>query len=130
MQKIKKYGIFFIIGAVGYAVIELLWRGRTHWSMMLAGGICFIIFSLIAEKLREQRLLYKAILAALAVTAVEFVFGVVFNIILKMDVWDYSGVPLNLFGQICLLYTVIWGILAFAFVPFASFLNKKIAIVR
>ena len=130
MQKIKRYGIFFIIGAVGYAAIELLWRGRTHWSMMLAGGICFIIFSLIAEKLRGQRLLYKAIIAAISVTVVEFIFGVVFNIILKMDVWDYSGVPLNLFGQICLLYTVIWGILAFAFVPFASFLNKKIAIER
>lgn len=125
MLKFKKYVVFFIIGGLGYAIIELLWRGRTHWSMMLAGGICFILFSVIAEKLRGQRLLYKAILCALAVTAVEFIFGIVFNIILRMQVWDYSGVPLNFLGQICLLYTVIWGILGLVFVPLADFLNKK-----
>lgn len=125
MLKFKKYAVFFIIGGLGYAIIELLWRGRTHWSMMLAGGICFILFSVIAEKLRGQRLLYKAIFCALAVTAVEFIFGIVFNIILKMQVWDYSGVPLNFLGQICLLYTVIWGILGLIFVPLADFLNKK-----
>ncbi len=125
MLKFKKYAVFFIIGGLGYAIIELLWRGRTHWSMMLAGGICFILFSVIAEKLRGQRLLYKAILCALAVTAVEFIFGIVFNIILRMQVWDYSGVPLNFLGQICLLYTVIWGILGLVFVPLADFLNKK-----
>ncbi len=125
MLKLKKYAVFFIIGGLGYAIIELLWRGRTHWSMMLAGGICFILFSVIAEKLRGQRLLYKAILCALAVTAVEFIFGIVFNIILRMQVWDYSGVPFNFLGQICLLYTVIWGILGLVFVPLADFLNKK-----
>ena len=125
MLKFKKYAVFFIICGLGYAIIELLWRGRTHWSMMLAGGICFILFSVIAEKLRGQRLLYKAILCALAVTAVEFIFGIVFNIILRMQVWDYSGVPLNFLGQICLLYTVIWGILGLIFVPLADFLNKK-----
>ena len=125
MLKLKKYVVFFIIGGLGYAIIELLWRGRTHWSMMLAGGICFILFSVIAEKLRGQRLLYKAILCALAVTAVEFIFGIVFNIILRMQVWDYSGVPFNFLGQICLLYTVIWGILGLVFVPLADFLNKK-----
>ena len=125
MLKFKKYAVFFIIGGLGYAIIELLWRGRTHWSMMLAGGICFILFSVISEKLRGQRLLYKAILCALAVTSVEFIFGIVFNIILRMQVWDYSGVPLNFLGQICLLYTVIWGILGLIFVPLADFLNKK-----
>ena len=125
MLKFKKYAVFFIIGGLGYAIIELLWRGRTHWSMMLAGGICFILFSVIAEKLRGQRLLYKAILCALAVTSVEFIFGIVFNIILRMQVWDYSGVPFNFLGQICLLYTVIWGILGLVFVPLADFLNKK-----
>ncbi len=125
MARIKRYLTFFIIGGVGYALIEILWRGRTHWSMMIAGGICFIIFSVIAEKLRGQPLLYKAILCALGVTAVELIFGVIFNIILKMDVWDYSGIPLNFLGQICLLYTVIWGFLALVFVPLAELINKK-----
>ena len=115
------------MGGAGYAVIELLWRRRTHWTMILAGGICFVIFSLIAEKFREKPLVYKAGLCALSVTAVEFVFGIVFNMIFKMGIWDYSEVPFNLFGQICPLFTLLWGALATVFIPLADIMNKKLA---
>ncbi len=126
MRKFKNNAVFFTIGGVGYGIIELMWRGRTHWSMIIAGGLCFIIFSRVAEKYKEWPLLYKAILCALGVTAVELVFGVVFNIIFKMDVWDYSRVPFNFLGQICLLYTVIWGLFALLFVPLADVLNRRL----
>ena len=126
MKKGKRYTVFFIIGSIGYALIELLWRGRTHWSMMLAGGICFIIFSLIAEKFKERSLVFKAALASLAVTAVELVFGIVFNILLGMRVWDYSLVQFNFLGQICLLFSMMWGVLAMLFLPLAEAINRKI----
>ena len=32
--------IVFLIGSFGYMGLELLWRGHTHWTMGLAGGIC------------------------------------------------------------------------------------------
>ena len=32
----------FSIGAAGYSLLEILWRGNTHWTMTLAGGICFM----------------------------------------------------------------------------------------
>ena len=35
--------IIFLFGGVGYGLIELLWRGRTHPSMVLTGGFCFAI---------------------------------------------------------------------------------------
>lgn len=126
MKKIKKYAIFFVIGGAGYALIELIWRGRTHWSMVLAGGICFVIFSLIAEKFKGKPLFFKAILASLAVTAVELIFGIVFNILLGMQVWDYSRVPFNFLGQICLLFSLIWAVLAMVFLPIAEAINRKI----
>lgn len=127
MERIKTNGLLFAIGGVGYGLIELLWRGRTHWSMVLAGGICFVMFAKIAETWRHRSLAFKATLCALGVTAVEFVFGVVFNLILHKNVWDYSDVPLNIMGQVCPLYTVLWGILALGFVP----LSEKIrAIVQ
>ena len=125
MQKLKKNSLLFSIGGIGYAVIELLWRGRTHWSMMLAGGICFVLFSKIAARFRCRPLLYKAILCALAVTSVELIFGIIFNLILRKNVWDYSKIPFNFLGQICLLYTVLWGFLSCAFLPLADFINKK-----
>ena len=32
----------FALGAAGYATLELLWRGRTHWTMALTGGAVLV----------------------------------------------------------------------------------------
>lgn len=126
MQKIKKGMVFFVVGGLGYGGIELLWRGRTHWAMLVAGGICFVIFSQIAERLKDRPLILKALVCALCVTGVEIIFGVVFNIILKENIWDYSNMPLNFMGQICPLYTVLWGVLGLVFIPLAQKINDKL----
>ncbi len=118
--------MFFVMGGLGYGGIELLWRGHTHWAMLVAGGICFMIFSQIAEKFRSCSLFFKASVCALCVTGVEIIFGVIFNIILKQNIWDYSNIPLNFMGQICPLYTVLWGILGLIFIPLAQQLNEKL----
>ncbi len=123
----KKRVCFFALGGIGYGIIELIWRGYTHWTMILAGGICFVIFSEIAKKFKNKPLLYKVALAALGVTAVEFVFGVVFNLIFKMNVWDYSNMPFNVFGQICPIFTAAWAVVAIVFIPLADMLNTVIA---
>lgn len=124
MKSIKRYGLFFIIGAIGYAAIEIIWRGHTHWSMMIAGGLAFVLFSIVSERLRGKNILVKAAVCGLGVTAIEFVFGVIFNLWLKMNVWDYSYMPLNILGQICPVFTLMWVGLAIAFLPFADALNK------
>ena len=127
MKRVKKYLVSFVIGGAGYGVIELLWRGRTHFTMILAGGICFIIFTLVEERLRKAPLLLKSALCAVGVTAVELIFGVIFNIILKMGVWDYSRQPLNILGQICPLYTLLWGALSCLVLPLAGRVNRTFA---
>ncbi len=124
-KKLKKDAAFFATGGAGYGIIELLWRGHTHWSMLIAGGMCFTIFSRIAERCRKRSLIYKAVLCSMSVTVVEFGFGIVFNKILKMNVWDYSKMPYNILGQICPLYTVLWGALGLIFVPVAEQMNKR-----
>lgn len=124
MRTLKKYAVCFAIGGVGYGIIELIWRRRTHWTMIIAGGICFVIFSLIEQSYRYAPLLAKASLCALGVTAVELVFGVLFNLILKMNVWDYSKMPFNILGQICPLYTLLWGGLSVLFLHLAGRINK------
>ncbi len=124
---IKKYSLLFTIGAVGYAAIEVIWRGRTHWSMMLAGGLCFVIFSLVAGWLRGRSILIKAAVCAIGVTAVEFIFGVIFNLWLGLGVWDYSSMPMNILGQICLPFTLLWGGIAILFLPLAEVINQDYA---
>lgn len=126
MQKLKKYMLFFALGGAGYAVLELLWRGRTHWTMVIAGGLCFSMFSLVAERFRGIGLIPKALLCALGITVVEFAFGIVFNMLLDMNVWDYSDMPFNFMGQICLYFSFLWCVLAVLFLPLAEFINNKL----
>lgn len=117
MDELKEASAIFAIGAVGYSVIELLWRGHTHWSMSVAGGICFSLITAIEKKFPDIRYLYKCIMGSLGITAVELGFGVVFNMLLDKNVWDYSSIKYNLLGQVCLLYTVLWGFLTALALP-------------
>ena len=125
MQKIKRDTAIFLIGGVGYGIIEILWRGHTHPTMTIAGGISFLMFSKIAKRYREKPLIFKAVLCALGVTALELVFGLIFNVIFKMHVWDYSSQPFNLFGQICPKFSIAWFLLGFVFLPLAEVINKR-----
>jgi len=118
--------IIFLIGCVGYGLIEVIWRSKTHPSMLLAGGISFCSLAVIAKGMKNMHFLYKCIIGSVAITTVELVFGCIFNIWLHMNVWDYSYIPLNFDGQICFLYTVLWAILCAVAIPFSRILYNKL----
>ena len=126
MQKIKKYALLFSLGGIGYNILEMLWRGRTHWSMFIAGGLCFSMFSVVSDKLKGLPLILKAVVCAFGITIVELMFGVVFNLLLGMNVWDYSNMPLNFMGQICPYFSLLWCLLALLFIPLADLINNKL----
>lgn len=126
MRNPKAKLVIFSIGACGYGLIEVIWRGYTHWSMLGAGGISFLGLSAIADKMKRAGALAKATAGSAFITAVEFIFGVVFNIVLKKNVWDYSRMPLNISGQICALYSFFWLILSLLLIPFADALNRRL----
>jgi uncharacterized membrane protein len=102
-----KYLSIFSIGAVGYAIIELAWRARTHWTMMITGGICFMIIYTLS-KISRIPLAYKCAIGAISITVVEFIVGCIVNRSLGWGVWDYSNMEFNIMGQVCLLFSIIW----------------------
>ncbi|MCL2488980.1 MAG: putative ABC transporter permease [Oscillospiraceae bacterium] len=110
-------GLFLIGGAV-YNLIELLWRGRTHWSMFVLGGCCFHLIGLASRIGRRWPAAARCSLCSLMISAAEFGGGCLVNLSWKMDVWDYSGLPFNLLGQVCLLYSVLWALLSIPAMPF------------
>lgn len=126
MAKAKQKFMLFSIGAVGYGLIEIIWRGHTHWSMLTAGGICFTFFGSIGEKFKRIGIVAKGFIGSAFITGIEFIFGIVFNIILKKNVWDYSGMPFNVAGQICAPYSLLWVLLSITAIPFAEKLNKRL----
>lgn len=108
LEKIKNDGKIFAVGAAGYFLLETLWRGYSHWSMAAAGGISLLLLIKAFKKLENAPHYFKALVGGGIITAVELVFGIVFNIILGMSVWDYSSVPGNILGQICPAFSVLW----------------------
>lgn len=97
------------IGGILYGVIECLWRGHTHWTMILLGGALFDLLGGLNEWLPwEMRLHVQAMLGAALVTAAELAAGLILNVWLGLGVWDYSALPGNLWGQICPEYAVLW----------------------
>lgn len=100
-----------LTGGVLYFGLEVLWRGWSHWSMAVCGGICFLVIYRINESFRELTFPLRALLGAVSVTAIEFLTGCVVNLWWGLGVWDYSALPLNLMGQICLPGSVIWFLL-------------------
>ena len=124
MKTWQKTAVLFGIGGFGYGLIEIMWRGYTHWTMAVAGGLSLVMLSRV-ERFRQRSRVCKAALFALGVTGIELVFGLIFNRLLKMHVWDYSDQPLNLFGQICLLYSVLWGVLGLLMMPLVHKFNRS-----
>ena len=101
--------LVFIAGSVLYPLLELLWRGHTHSSMALAGGICLTLINIVCcGKMRKKSLAAKCAVGSFIITCVEFFVGVWVNLCLHLNVWDYSALPLNLFGQVCLPFSLIW----------------------
>lgn len=112
LTKRGEYGAVFIIGAVCYGLIEIMWRGSTHWTMLLTGGICMLLLHWVNQRHFELDLWSKCGLGCLCITAVEFAVGWLINIKLDMMVWDYSDKFLNIMGQVCLEYTAYWYFLS------------------
>ncbi len=103
-----RYVAIFLLGALGYSSLEVMWRGYTHWTMSLCGGFCFLLIYFLNINLAHESIFFRCLAGALVITATELVAGVTINIVLGWNVWDYSSVPLNFIGQICLPYSVLW----------------------
>ena len=114
MDKLKvklllKYLFLYNVGGSLYVLIELLWRSRSHWTMFLLGGLCFICLGLINELLPWTTPFFSQVfLGACIVTALEFLTGCIVNLWLKWNVWNYSNLPGNIWGQICPQYFLLW----------------------
>lgn len=122
--RIEKHVILFIIGGMAYFFLEVLVRGYSHYTMFLCGGACFLCCGLLNESVKiPMSFVSQMVLSAVIITALEFLTGLIVNIWLKMDIWDYSQLPYNFMGQICLLYSVLWFLVSSVAIVMDDFLR-------
>lgn len=105
-------GLLFLTGSCAYPTLEMVWRGRTHYSMAIAGGVCLTLIGRVCcGRLRQRSLPVRCLAGSGIITGVELLTGLIVNEWLGFGVWDYSGEPLNILGQVCLPYSLLWAAL-------------------
>lgn len=115
--------LVFALGGAAYAMMEILFRGHTHWSMALTGGACVVTLYILLDWLNGQPLVMAALAGAVIITAYEFTVGCIVNLRFGWAVWDYSDMEGNLLGQICPVFTAAWFALCFLFLGVVRLLS-------
>lgn len=112
-MKVLKQIILFDVGGLLYVLFELIWRGYSHWTMFLVGGICFVLIGIINEVIPwKMPLVHQMAIGAAIITTVEFISGCIINLWFGQNVWDYSGMPFNILGQVCLPFSFLWFLIS------------------
>ena len=125
MKFLKNLLIFSIFGLT-YGLIEILWRGYTHPSMIIVGGSCGLLIGLLNERNKKMNLLLQMVEGMVIVTVLEFVSGIILNLCLELNVWDYSNMKFNLLGQVCPQFCIAWFFLSYFVIRIDDFLRKAI----
>ncbi len=128
----RKILLWVLLGGMVYFAIEGLWRipqgGWANVAMLFVGGICFVLVGGINQihAFFKLSMRWQASIGAVIVLAVEYIAGLILNVWLGMGIWDYSSLPLNVHGQICLPFAVLW----FLLMPFAIWLEDRLTLVH
>ncbi len=139
MKLIKKYfGIFLLSGLI-YLAIEIIFKvifkyrslrlvaDTSVWMMPIGGFLCLILGELNRfKKIRQLKMIFQALIGMIIITAVELITGIILNIILKLNLWDYSHEVGNILGQISIVHSFCWFIISPLVFWFDDYMKAKI----
>ena len=109
LKAILKHAVLALCGGCVYFLIEMAWRGHSHWTMTVLGGVCFVLIGDINEFIPwNMPLVLQGAIGSGIVTLLELVSGIILNLWLGLGIWDYSNMPFNFLGQICLPFSLLW----------------------
>lgn len=111
------------LGGMAYSGLELLWRGRTHGSMFVLGGVCFVLIGGLGRVRPALPVPLRMLAAAGVVTALELGCGLLVN--RDYTVWDYRNMPMNYHGQICLPFSLLWVPVSLAAIWMYDLVDRK-----
>ncbi len=132
------YFMYFILYSFIGFILETLYTLVTRG--ILISKKCFLInllcpvyglgaIAILActKPVKEYKLL-TFVFGGVAATAVEYVLHFIYNDMLGVSIWDYSGLSYNINGRVCLLFTVFWSILSMGLVyVIHPFVEKRMA---
>ena len=127
LKAILKHAVLALCGGCVYFLIEMAWRGHSHWTMAALGGVCFVLIGDINEFIPwNMPLVLQGAIGSGIVTLLELVSGIVLNLWLGLGIWDYSNMPFNFLGQICLPFSLLWVALSVVAVILDDWLRYRL----
>ena len=129
MRYAIKYLTLALYGGSIYYIIESIYKSHwsqspTHWSMALVGALAFLLVGGINNYLPwRMSIVLQCLIGATAITTLELFAGLIINVWLGLSIWDYSGLPLSLWGQICLPFSAAWVALSLVCIVLDDFLR-------
>lgn len=117
----KIFLIFFIASFLG-VVSETLWAlvlsgklvsraGLVYGPFNMLYGLGAVLLSVCLYKFRNRGSWLSFLGGMIIGSALEYVWTLVQEFVFGTRSWDYSNLPFNIDGRICLLYSVAWGFL-------------------
>ena len=117
----KLFIIFFSGSFVG-VLIELLWcylrngyfesrSGLVYGPFNLVYGIGALVLTMALYRYRNRSWTFSFIGGFVTGSVIEYFCSFFQELLFGSTSWDYSNIPFNLNGRICLLYSVFWGVL-------------------
>ncbi len=122
-MRIWRKCVLFYLGGTAYMILEFLWRGRSHGSMFVLGGLCFLLVGALNRCLKIP-LAFQLILSAVLITGLELITGLAVN--RDYTVWDYRGMPYHYLGQVCLNYSLLWIPVSMAAILLYRWIESKL----
>lgn len=114
MKKAFLYVYKFLIGGSLYYLLERMTRGHSHWTMFILGGACFLACGIVSSYYGNKITIWqKMVWCMIIITILELVAGIIINTMLGWRIWDYSGMPLHVMGQICVPFMLLWYLIGF-----------------
>lgn len=124
MKRGSAFFTVFLLGGGIYAMLEVLWRGYTHPSMAVVGGLALCLVYTVQDL--PIRLFPQMLLCGVGITVLECISGLILNLALEMNVWDYTHLWGNFLGQICLWFSLLWVVLSLPGLYLCGLLKRHI----
>lgn len=118
------HAIFGLIAGGIYLLIELAWRGYTHWTMLPLAAVIFVCAGVLDERENPPPFWGQVVIGTGIATALEFAAGLILNLWLGLGIWDYSHMAGNILGQICPQFTLAWAVLMAVSIKLENAMHK------
>lgn len=124
-KNIIKNIVLFSVGFCLYITIECCFRGFSYPLMGCCGGLCVVILDKINDEISwDVDLFFQSLIGGMIVTIMELVIGMIAKYTHLLPVmWDYSDIPFNFNGIICLPFFIAWLLLSIVAIFVADSIN-------